>query len=303
MSLKNTVTVRVPATAANLGPGFDCLGMALNIYNTVTITRGHRFSIATSGEGKGALSSGKDNLVCEGIARLFVRAGQPVPALEINCYNEVPVARGLGSSTAAIVAGLVAANSLIGDVMSREELLQLGTEIEGHPDNLAPALFGGCQVVVMDDARLVLERIPVQRNWKFVLFIPDFEMSTKEARAVLPRQIAREDAVYNIGRVALLTSALITGQAGSLKVATQDRLHQPQRQALFPAMGDIFAAALSAGADGVFLSGSGSTIMALVRGEFDAVGRAMLAEGKKAGIKGKVNITGLNETGARVLEA
>ncbi len=303
MSLKNTVTVRVPATAANLGPGFDCLGMALNIYNTVTITRSHRFSIATSGEGKGVLSSGKDNLVYEAMARLFSRAGHPVPALEINCCNEISIARGLGSSTAAIVAGLVAANSLIGGVMSGEELLQLGTEIEGHPDNLAPALFGGCQVVVVDDARLVLERIPVQQNWTFVLFIPDFEISTKESRAVLPRQIAREDAVYNIGRVALLTRALITGQAGSLKVATQDRLHQPQRQALFPAMGDIFAAALSAGADGVFLSGSGSTIMALVRGEFDAVGRAMLAVGKQAGIKGKINITGLNETGAQVLEA
>lgn len=301
--MKNTVTVRVPATAANLGPGFDCLGMALNIHNTVTITMSHSFSIAIGGEGKGILSSGKDNLVYEAMTRLFSRVGQPVPALEISCYNEIPVARGLGSSTAAIVAGLVAANSLIGDVMSREELLQFATEIEGHPDNLAPALFGGCQVVVMDDARLVLEKIPVQRSWKFVLFIPDFEVSTREARAVLPRQIAREDAVYNIGRVALLTSALITGRADSLKVATQDRLHQPQRQVLFPAMGDIFAAALSAGADGVFLSGSGSTIMALVRDEFDAVGRAMLAEGKQAGIKGKINITGLDETGARVLEA
>lgn len=301
--MKNTVTVRVPATAANLGPGFDCLGMALNIHNTVTITMSHRFSIAIGGEGRGVLSGGKDNLVYEAMARLFSRAGQPVPSLEISCYNEIPVARGLGSSTAAIVAGLVAANSLMGDVMSREELLKFATEIERHPDNLAPALFGGCQVVVMDDTRLVLEKIPVQRSWKFVLFIPDFEVSTREARTVLPRQIAREDAVYNIGRVALLTSALITGRADSLKVATQDRLHQPQRQALFPAMGDIFAAALSAGADGVFLSGSGSTIMALVRGEFDAVGRAMLAEGKQAGIKGKINITGLDETGAQVLDA
>jgi len=276
--------------------------MALYIHNTVTITKSHSFSIAISGKGKEILSRSKDNLVYRAITKLFDKMDRPVPNLQINCHNGIPVARGLGSSTAAIVAGLVAANSVLGNTMLKEELLQLGIEMEGHPDNLTPALFGGCQVVVMDDTRLVHKKVPVRQGWKFVLFIPDFEMPTEEARAILPRQIVREDAVYNLGRVALLTNALITGQADSLKVATQDRLHQPQRQALFPAMSDIFVAALSAGADGVFLSGSGSTILALARGELDIIGKAMLAEGKQAGIKGKVHVTELSEMGAQILE-
>jgi len=300
MNLRNTVTVKVPATTANLGPGFDCLGMALNIHNTVTIAKSRSFNIAISGEGEEILSYGKDNLVHSAITKLFDQIGQPVPDLRINCDNKIPTARGLGSSTAAIVAGLVAANSLSGNTMSEEELLQLGIEMEGHPDNLTPALFGGCQVVVTDGTRLVHERVPVRRIWKFVLFIPDFEMPTVEARAVLPRQITREDAIYNLGRVALLTQALISGQADILKVATQDRLHQLHRQALFPAMSDIFATALSAGADGVFLSGSGSTVLALARGELDTIGKAMLAEGKRAGIKGKIKIAELSETGALI---
>lgn len=300
MSLRNTVTVRVPATTANLGPGFDCLGMALNIYNTVTIAKSHRFNITITGEGEEILSHDKDNLVHRAITKLFDKIGQPVPDLQIDCHNGIPIARGLGSSTAAIAAGLVAANSLLGNIMSKEELLQLGIEMEGHPDNLTPALFGGCQVVVMDDTRLVHERIPVRRSWKLVLFIPDFEMPTVEARAVLPRQITREDAIYNLGRVALLTNALITGQADNLKVATQDRLHQPHRQALFPAMRHIFAAALSAGADGVFLSGSGPTVLALARSKLDTIGRAMLIGGKKANIKGKIRIAELSETGALI---
>lgn len=300
MNLRNSVTVRVPATTANLGPGFDCLGMALNIHNTVTIAKSHSFNIAITGEGEKILSRGKDNLVYKAITKLFDKVKQPVPDLEINCHNEIPTARGLGSSTAAIVAGLVAANSLLGNTMSKEELLQLGIEMEGHPDNLTPALFGGCQVVVMDDTRLVHERISVQRSWKFVLFIPDFEIPTAEARTILPHQITREDAIYNLGRVALLTNALITGRADILKVATQDRLHQPHRQTLFPAMSHIFAAALSAGADGVFLSGSGPTILALARVELDTIGKAMLAEGKKAGIKGKIKIAELSETGALI---
>ena len=302
MNLRNKVTVRVPATTANLGPGFDCLGMALNLHNTVTLTRSHRFNITISGEGEKLLSRGKDNLVYRAITRFFNKVGQPVPDLQIDCHNEIPLARGLGSSTTAIVCGLVAANSLLSNARSKDELLQVGIEMEGHPDNLTPALFGGCQVVVMDDTGLVHERVPVHRSWKMVLFIPDFEMSTVKARAMLPRQIAREDAVYNLGRVALLTKALITGQADHLKVATQDRLHQPYRQSLFPAMSNIFAAALYAGADGVFLSGSGPTILALSRSKSSTIGKAMLTEAERAGIKGKIRAAELSEVGAQILE-
>jgi len=301
MNLKNTVTVRVPATTGNLGPGYDCLGMALNIYNIVTISRNRRFNITISGEGRGTLPLNQDNLLYRAVTRLFDKIARPVPPLKIKCRNEIPLARGLGSSSAAIVGGLVAANSFLNNALSREELLQIGMKIEGHPDNLTPALFGGCQVVVTDGITLVHERVPVWPSWQFVLFIPDSEMSTVQARAILPAQITREDAVYNLGRVALLIKALTTGQADNLKLATQDRLHQPYRESLFPPMSNIFAAALSAGAGGVFLSGSGPTILALTRGQSDTIGQAILAESEQAGIKGTIRIAELDAIGAQIV--
>ena len=302
MNMRSKVTITAPATTANLGPGFDCLGMALDFHNTVSVSHSERFAITISGEGEAVLSRDKNNLVYQATTRLFDEAGQTVPEIEIDCHNQIPLARGLGSSSSAITAGLLAANALLGNKMSLEELLPIAVEIEGHADNLAPAFFGGCQIVVRDASRLVHEEVPVKDLWKCVLFIPDFEMHTLKARNLLLRHLPREDAVYNIGRVALLTKALITGQADSLKIATQDRLHQPQRQTLFPAMDRIFTAALDAGADGAFLSGAGSTIAALARRSLDAIGQAMLAEGNRAGIRGRLTIAGLSKSGAQVLE-
>jgi homoserine kinase len=290
--------VKIPATTANLGPGFDSLGMALDIYNTVTVEKSEKFKISISGEGEDVLSLTKDNLVYLSFAALYNRIGLSVPKVKISCQSNIPLTRGLGSSATAIVGGLVAANSLCGEPLSSYEILKLGTLLEGHPDNVVAALFGGCQVIVQDGEDLVFASIPFPPELKAVLFIPDFEMKTTEARKLLPQEVSRADAIYNIGRVALLTTVFATGKLEHLRVATQDRLHQPQRQALFPAMYKIFDAALEAGALGVFLSGGGPTILALAQNSEAEIGKAVSEVAKKFEVEGEVRMAHLSSEGA-----
>jgi len=292
------VSVRVPASTANLGPGFDCLGIALDIYNQVTVEKSDRFSIAISGEGVEVLSRGQDNRVCQGIAAVYERIGQNAPDLAIHCDNQIPLSRGLGSSAAAVVGGLVAASLICGNPISPEEILQMAAFLEGHADNVAPALFGGCQVVVREDDHFLHAAAPLPPGIELVLFVPAFEMPTQQGRAILPIEVSREDAIYNLGRVSLLLVAFASGELQHLGVATRDRLHQPARQALFPAMGDILAAALRAGARGAFLSGAGSAIVALTTENSHAIGEAMRTAAEKAGIGGKARVARPSLAGA-----
>ena len=296
---REKVTVRVPATTANLGPGFDCLGMALDIYNEVVVERSDRFHIVISGEGTDVLSRDKDNRVYQGIAAVYERTGQKVTELTVRCHNQIPLLRGLGSSAAAAVGGLVAANMICGQPLSGEELLEMAARMEGHADNVAAALFGGCRVVVRDGGRFLHAPVPVPRGVSVVLFIPDFKMSTAQGRAILTPQVSREDAIYNLGRVSLLIAALATGDFRYLEVATRDRLHQPARQALFPAMTGIMEAALKAGAKGAFLSGAGSTIAAIAMGEnILDIGEAMKAAAQASEVGGRVIVARPSLAGA-----
>jgi len=292
--------VRVPATTANLGPGFDCLGLALDIYNSVTVEPGP-FSVEVTGEGETSLRLGRENLVYRCMEALFTRLRLPVPEVRLACHNEIPLARGLGSSSAAIVAGLVAGNALAGSPLSLEELLPQAATIEGHSDNVTPALFGGCQVVVQAEKGVLHAAVPVAMDLTSVLFIPDFELPTSQARAVLPKVVPRADAVYNMGRVALLVAALATGRGGLLREATRDRLHQPYREKLFPAMTKLFEAALEAGALGSFLSGAGPTVLALVAGDSSAVARALGEAAREAGVPGHIRTARPSATGAQVI--
>jgi len=290
----------VPATTANLGPGFDCLGLALDIYNSVTVEPGP-FSVEVTGEGETSLRLGRENLVYRCMEALFTRLRLPVPEVRLACHNEIPLARGLGSSSAAIVAGLVAGNALAGSPLSLEELLPQAATIEGHSDNVTPALFGGCQVVVQAEKGVLHAAVPVAMDLTSVLFIPDFELPTSQARAVLPKVVPRADAVYNMGRVALLVAALATGRGGLLREATRDRLHQPYREKLFPAMTKLFEAALEAGALGSFLSGAGPTVLALVAGDSSAVARALGEAAREAGVPGHIRTARPSATGAQVI--
>ncbi|MFH1140094.1 MAG: homoserine kinase [Chloroflexota bacterium] len=290
--MKELVKLSIPATTANLGPGFDCLGMALDIWNQVEVRPGERPALRVKGEGAGSLSTGRDNLVYRAAERYFQEMGLPAPSLSITCRNQIPLARGLGSSSAAIVGGLLAASAVAGaNGQDMDMIWRLAVEMEGHPDNVTPALFGGCQIVVLDQETLVHAQVPFPEDLRAVMFIPDTPMPTEKARGILPPQVSREDAVYNTGRVALLVNALTTGRLEYLRVATQDRLHQPARQALMPAMRLLFHSALEAGAMGVFLSGAGPTVLALTQGRESTVAYEMADMADKAQLPGQVRIT------------
>ncbi|MBI4298771.1 MAG: homoserine kinase [Chloroflexi bacterium] len=296
------VAVKVPATTANLGPGFDCLGMALDVWNYITV-RTETEGIIVYGEGADSISLQKDNLIYRSVVALFDKANMTPPKLSISSRNEIPLSRGLGSSAAAIVGGLVAGNEMAGRPLGLEDLLKMASSLEGHSDNVAPALIGGCQIVVKDAERPFTNSVSMPEGLEVVLFIPDMPMPTDKARAVLAPSVSREDAVFNLGRVALLVNAFTTGNLALLRVATQDRLHQPSRQAMFPAMKSIFRAALEAGAAGVFLSGSGSTILALTHGKEMTVGYEMAEAARKANVSGRLKVTKPTKLGAHIVEA
>ena len=298
--------VVAPATTANLGPGFDCLGMALDLWNRLEVSPARKDSpesprVEIVGEGVDELASDAGNLTYRAMRFLFDEAGLEMPSLRLRCDNVIPLSRGLGSSAAAIAGGLVAANTLCDAPYSSSELLEMAATIEGHPDNVAAAVLGGLQLVVSDGPQLYTAPIPVPEEIRAVLFIPEARIATSDARAVLPGQVSVADAVFNMGRVALLVAGMALDRPEYLDVATQDRLHQPYRQPLFPAIKLIFAAARDAGALGVFLSGSGSTVLALTRGREMTVAYEMFEAARLTGVPGKVEITRSTARGAHVV--
>lgn len=259
---------------ANLGPGFDTLGMALNLYNTVELeetSTGRRIEVA--GEGEQALPRNENNLVAQAINKLFKSASCSFSGWSLRLENNIPLQRGLGSSAAAIVGGLVAANFLAGNPFSREQILSLAIELEGHPDNVAAALLGGVVVIVRNESSCTDNSGAVNdylyscfyppRGLKIYAVVPEFTLSTKLARSVLPEQVPLKDAVFNLGRVALLITALRDGNWEQLGLAVQDRLHQTYRAHLIPGLEEMFQSARLAGAFGTFLSGAGPSVVAL----------------------------------------
>ena len=306
---RTTIRVKVPATTANLGPGFDCLGMALDIWNEVVVELSRETTVSVDGQETTEIPADKSNLVYRAMEHLFSEASLEMPGVGLQCYNRIPFKRGLGSSAAAIVGGLTAANLLISQSagtdrgpFSERDLLRRAVHLEGHPDNVTAALLGGLQLVTQEEDTLLSSAVPVPEGLQAVLFVPEITISTEEARAVLPDTISRGDAVYNVGKVALLVNALATGKLEELRYATSDRLHQPYRLRLFPAMKVIFAAAIDAGALGVFLSGSGSSVLALTQGKEMTVAYEMAEAARKASVEGKVKITRPSPLGAHQVE-
>lgn len=292
--MADSVSVRVPATSANLGPGFDCLGIALDLWATITVS-----VVAAGGE---APPEPMAHMALVAARLVFDRIGRPAPALTARYEGRIPIARGLGASAVARVGGVVAANALAGDRLDREELLAIATELEGHADNAAPALFGGLQVSVVEDGRVLHTAAPLPAGLSAVLFVPELRMPTKESRRLLPKVLPRADAVHNIGRASLLVAAMARGRFDLLDAATQDRLHQPARSQLFPAMFDIFAAAKRAGAHCAYLSGGGSTICALATANQDGIARAMAAAAAERNTAGETIITVPTQCGAEIVE-
>ncbi len=302
-------TIRVPATSANLGPGFDCIGLALELWNETTVTAGVS-QITISGIGADSLPRNHTNVIVSSAERTFRELGVGAIPLSFDCHNRIPLARGLGSSSAAIVTGIAAAFAFTGmDVSDPEiqrQVFAIAADIEGHPDNVAPAVFGGCQIGIhVDNSDLekdwIVSRVGISEELKAVLFIPDFTMATKEARGILPPEIPRSDAVFNIGRAALLVHALETHQWNLLQHATDDRLHQPQRtEKLFPRFRPIARGALEAGAHGVFLSGAGPSVLALATDRFMTICYEMSENARKAQVKGEALILDISHKGMQV---
>ncbi|MFN0071390.1 MAG: homoserine kinase [Chloroflexota bacterium] len=294
--------VRVPATSANLGSGFDCLGLALGRYNTLTVRPSDRTQVIVRGEGAGRLASDGRNLIYRAITAAYAERAATPPPLLLECENTIPVARGLGSSSSAIAAGLVIARALLDGALSMASLIRVGTRLEGHPDNIVPCLLGGIQVSVTSQGEVLTCPITAPPALRAIVFVPDIPMRTEEARAALPRSVTMKQAVFNISRAALLVAALERGRLDLLATATEDALHQPPRSRIFPAFPHVIQAALSAGAHGAFLSGAGSTVLALGTENNDKVADAMLRAAADRSIGGFTEILDLDQQGATVTE-
>lgn len=263
------ISVRVPATTANLGPGFDCLGMTLDIYNTFKVSEDTGGLVIETGYADEYIDKDEDNLVFRAIKRLYEEAGKKIPGLKIIEEISIPISRGLGSSASCIVGGLVAANEMLGRPFGNDKLLELATELEGHPDNVAPALLGGFVISSMDKTGVRYFRHDMGSNVKLLAMIPDFTLNTSKARSVLPDTVSLKDAVFNISRSCLLVSSLLTGDLKNISYAVDDRLHQPYRLGLIKDGEYVLNSAYKSGCRAVFISGSGPTLMAL-SDSFDA---------------------------------
>ncbi|AEE91632.1 homoserine kinase [Tepidanaerobacter acetatoxydans] len=295
------VRVKIPATTANFGPGFDCLGASLGLYNYIDMEFSDAPKVYVKGEGVEEIPLDKTNLVYQAAAKVLKRANVNKD-LKIVLENHIPLARGLGSSAACIVGGLMAANHLIGDIFENSELLKIATEMEGHPDNVVPAAFGGFCLSMIYENKIIYKTFPMPFWLKFVVCIPDFELKTEDARKILPEEINFKDAVFNISRTAMLVAAMAQGDLSNMDIFCQDRLHQPFRSQLIPGMEKILATVREKGAFAGFLSGSGPTVVCLtLRERADALGEHMVDIFSRAGIKSCYKVLSSDSEGVKFL--
>jgi len=299
------VVVDVPATTANLGPGFDCLGAALDLNNRFAMRciegDGERFELVIEGSEGAHLRGGPDNLVYRAAQRVWKEAGEQPIAVEARVRLAVPPARGLGSSATAIVAGLMGANALIGEPLSREKLLELAIEIEGHPDNVVPSLLGGlCMTAKAAAHRWRVVRCEWSPEVIPVVAIPAIRLSTSEARRVMPKTISIPDAVTNLGSLTLLLQGLRTGNGELIADGMHDRIHEPYRWGLIQGGRQVREAAIAAGAWGCVISGAGPSILALAsRDCATAVSRAMVRAWESEGVASRAEVLQLQQAGSR----
>ena len=273
------VKVKIPATSANLGSGFDALGLALTLYNYLEVEEYDRVEISSADAVK--IPQDEQNLVYKTVKYLYDVCGRELPGLRILQTNNIPMARGLGSSSACIVGGLCAGNELMGRPLDDEALLRMAVKLEGHPDNVAPALLGGLVTAAIEEGEVYHVKQTIKDDLMFAAFIPDFELRTSKARKVIPLEISHKDAVYNLSRAALLSVSLYSGDYQNLRVACADRLHQPYRLPLIKGAKDIFEMSYEFGAYASFVSGAGPTVMSIVNTDlfdFESLCNARLGE-------------------------
>lgn len=298
------VKVKVPATSANMGSGFDSMGLALGLYNYVTAEdtgEGLKIDILDDITAK-FLAIDERNLVYTSMKAVFDKVSYHPRGLHLTLENNIMVTRGLGSSSAGIVSGLLAANELTGRQLSKDELLYMAAKAEGHADNVTPALLGGFTVNVVQNDSVKYVKTPIKDDLKFAAFVPDFFLQTKKSRSVLPRSVLLKDAVYNTGRSALLAASMISGKYENISIAVDDKLHQRYRKRLVPGLDDIFKKSYQNGALGVYLSGAGPTIIAIIHKDnidFEKNMRAYLSKSMKDRM---LYILDADNDGAQVIE-
>lgn len=293
------IQVKIPATSANLGPGFDCLGLALQLHNIITVETNQSFKITLGGSYYDGIPTNESNLVWQTMCRFWELIHYPTPSIALTLENNIPPSRGLGSSSAAIVGGLVAANALAGSPYSKYELLQVANTIEGHPDNVTPALYGGITLSIPTDGGILPRVLSQAPNFKTVVVIPNTHLNTAKARGILPPDVSRKDAVFNIAHVGLLVEAIIREEYALLKEGMRDTLHQKQRAVLIPGLLETLEAALQAGAYGAALSGSGPTLMAIIPESVqNDVSQRMITVMEQYGINAQAIVLDIDTKGA-----
>ncbi len=280
--------MRVPASSANLGPGFDVLALALDLWIDVEANEAREASVRWIGEGRREVPLDRRNLIVRAAQDPFRGWSRPLDGIALRVHNTVPIGRGLGSSAASIVAGIILGARLRGLRITPQRVLELGFALEGHGDNLAAALFGGFCAVAVSDGGVRAHRLDWPERWRAVLFVPTAISPTHQARRLVPTRPRRADAVFNLGRVAEWVLACARRDGSLLASATQDRLHQPGRSRAYPYLDDAIAAALHAGALGAALSGAGGSVIAIVEGNTTGVSRALAAVARTHRVQGKV---------------
>ncbi|NCQ40439.1 MAG: homoserine kinase [Cyanobacteria bacterium] len=304
MNQSNSILIQVPATTANLGSGFDCIGTALNLYNEFEFSLSdEKTSFTVVGDGQEKISLKDDNLLYQSFVKFYQHLNLPIPEVHIKISIKVPLARGLGSSATAIVAGLLAANYFTPQKLSQENLLNLAIAIEGHPDNVVPAFLGNCILSVGKENNWHFIPINCHEDIKFIVAIPDFELSTEEARSVLPKQLSYHDAIFNIAHFGLLIKGLETGKKDWLKEALNDKLHQPYRKSLIKGYDQIHEAVIQAQGYGMVISGAGPTLLALSSSlHAEKVIKVMKDTWENLGIKADVKCLDLDTKGTIIRE-
>ena len=295
------VYVRVPATSANMGSGFDSLGIALGIYNTLRISE-IESGIVVYNNSKEYIPIGEKNLVYRAICRVFQEVGYEKKGIKIIQNSDIPVTRGLGSSSACIIGGMLAANVFSGRKLSYSQILNLAAEFEGHPDNVTPALFGGFCIAATENGETVYTSNKLDPKLKAAIMVPDFFLSTKVSRGVLPSDVPLKDASYNISRASLLTSALINGKYDDLKPCVGDKLHQDVRKENVPHFDEIMEKSYEFGAKATYLSGSGPTIVSLISENYEDFENNMSEFLKTLDSKFTIKICSIDNVGAILKE-
>lgn len=298
-----SVTVRIPATTGNMGAGFDCIGMALGLYNTIQITETNSdLTVSVEGEGKDLVPLDAENVCVQAAIRVCEETGRNPDGLHFNLQHDIPVSRGLGSSGVAIVAGAYGMNELMGASLDTATIIRICSDMEGHPDNVIPSLLGGLSISGERYGTIVHRTVSVPSDLSAIVAVPDYTLETKLAREALPETVPMQDAVYNMCSVGLMIQGMMTKDYDLLRAGTDDRLHQPYRASLVPGLKQVMVAALSQGAHSAALSGAGPTVIALASKNEAQVATAMSSTFDEHGISCRTLTLEIDNRGARRLD-